>query len=241
MRIESLHNPRVQELLKLKTDKSFRHEKNKIFVEGKKLIEEIPSSFSGTLYLVEDVPLHPDWHRVFISEKVAEKLSDTPHPEGIFAEIAHPQESELLEMPLLVLDGVSDPGNLGTLLRTACAFGFKGVYFLPGCCDPFNPKVLRSSKGALFKLAYRTGSLEMLTKFAEKNGAQMVAGDLSGDRPECIEGNRFMLFLGNEGLGLSPAAKKLVRRISIPMPGEMESLNVGVAGGILMYLLTAKR
>ncbi|PKI61452.1 hypothetical protein CRG98_018135 [Punica granatum] len=121
---------------------------------------------------------------------------------------------------ILVLDGIQDPGNLGTLLRSAVAFNWGGVFLLPGCCDPFNDKALRASRGASFQLPIVSGYWTHLVSLKIEFGM----------RPLC-------LVLGSEGRGLSEKSESECELVSIPMTGKFESLNVSVAGGIFMFVL----
>jgi TrmH family RNA methyltransferase len=231
-KIESRDNPYIKHLCKLRDDRSYRDEMQKVLVEGKQLVEEISSRVnSGTVFAVEEWNFH-HLNQVLISEGVAGKLSNH------FAELPMPKPS-LPEQcrKILALDGVSDPGNLGTLLRTALALGWDGVFFLPGCCDPFNDKAIRASKGALFKLPYRKGSWEEFDKFANDYQLLPLAADLHGEKPELYQNQNCLLLLGNEGQGLSREGQVRGKKISIPIRGEMESLNVAAAGAILMYII----
>ncbi|KAG6549715.1 hypothetical protein Mapa_008695 [Marchantia paleacea] len=177
---------------------------------------------------------------------------------------------------ILVLDAIQDPGNLGTLIRTAAAFAWDGLFLLPGCCDPFNEKALRASRGACFRVPIAVGDWHHVQKFAVSNSLELYAGD-----PEPVSGSReielkmpgtrnsergddsgadrrflldmdagitnlkpltsfqqgLCLVLGSEGQGLSDHIVKDCIPVGIPMPGKYESLNVAVAGGILMFLL----
>lgn len=240
MRIDSFSNPRIKRLLKIKQDGRFRKEEKAILIEGKKLIQDCYPLMKGTLYTVEEQSIPPHWQQVLISPEMAQKLSDTLHPEQVFAEVPLPKEDVLKNFPLLAFDAVSDPGNLGTLLRTALAFNWGGIIFLPGCCDPFNPKVLRASKGALFSLPYRRLSHEDFKKFADEQRLAVYAADLEGADAATLQGNTHVLVLGNEGKGLSQEISTWASKVTLPMSGKMESLNVSVAGGILMYLLRSK-
>lgn len=239
--LESPDNPKIRHLVKLIEDKKYRNEEKKLVLEGLKLIEEVSHKTKGVLYTTSEVKTLPDWPITLISEKVAKKLSQTEHSEGIFAEVPLPDETNTLTFPLIAFDAVSDPGNMGTLLRTACAFGFKGALFLPGCVDPFNAKVLRSSKGALFKLSYKHINWNELDYYSKMNNLQLLGADLQGKQASEIQGNQFVLILGNEGKGLSEEGKLITEKITLPMQGDMESLNVSVAGGILMYLLSQSK
>lgn len=230
--LESRDNPYVKHLRKLKEDAHYRQERQKVFIEGKNLIQELlPFVESGTLYTKND--FETSLSKVQISEAVEKKLASFEGSD-LFAEFPLPQ----LQLPkkcthILALDAVSDPGNLGTLLRSALALGWDGVFFLPGCADPFNGKVLRASKGALFKLPYLKGSWEELEKIATDQELPLLAADMEGRKPNRQKG---ILILGNEGQGLSQKASRL-EKIAIPMPGNMESLNVSAAGAILMYVM----
>lgn len=160
---------------------------------------------------------------------------------------------------ILVLDAIQDPGNLGTLLRTAAAFAWEGVFLLHGCCDPFNDKALRASRGAGFRVPIGVGEWEHVREFAVANELKLYAGDpqpqpevgsangssttANRDKDDELEfpfvddGQGLCLVLGSEGQGLSDRVMKDCVPIGIPMPGNFESLNVAVAGGILMFLL----
>lgn len=163
---------------------------------------------------------------------------------------------------LLALDGIQDPGNLGTLLRTAAAFDWDGVFLLNGCCDPFNEKVLRASRGACFWVPIACGQWNQLQALVNTRKMKLYAGEAqhkmqgkagewgNAEEQVCITLNTPMdipkdeslcLILGNEGQGLSEDARTACCLVSIPMPGEFESLNVAVAGGILLYLLQKQK
>ncbi|KAM7529379.1 hypothetical protein LguiB_032789 [Lonicera macranthoides] len=152
---------------------------------------------------------------------------------------------------ILVLDGIQDPGNLGTLLRSAMAFGWGGVFLLPGCCDPFNEKALRASRGASFQIPIVCGRwihLEALTnKYQMKilaaqpeNSELKPASLLSQGLADSLTDTKMCLVLGSEGSGLSEKTKEVCELVSIPMVDEFESLNVSVAGGIFLYMLQAE-
>ncbi|CAA7395778.1 unnamed protein product [Spirodela intermedia] len=153
---------------------------------------------------------------------------------------------------LLVLDGIQDPGNIGTLLRSAMAFRWDGVFLLPGCCDPFNEKALRAARGASFQLPIISGDwvhLEVLkTEFRMKmlaahpedinaNYRGKVSHTLSQELADSLAEDPLCLVLGSEGQGLSQEAMHGSDLVNIPMAGNFESLNVSVAGGIFMFTL----
>lgn len=145
---------------------------------------------------------------------------------------------------VLALEGVQDPGNLGSLLRSAAAFGWNAVLLLPGCCDPFNEKALRAGRGSIFRLPLAAiASWPQLLELAREAELVLLAADPAPDglAPESLQTlESLCLVLGSEGQGLSEQASFACRRVAIPMPGHFESLNVAVAGGILMHLLSPK-
>jgi TrmH family RNA methyltransferase len=232
-KLESRDNPYVKHLRKLVEDSAYRHEMQKVVVEGKQQIEELlPFVKSGTVFSVEPWK-HTAFQNVLISETVANKLGSKVLVELPMPKLALPEKCTRL----LALDGVSDPGNLGTLLRTALALGWDGVFLLPGSCDPFNDKALRASKGAIFKLPYKKGAWDEFDQLVKTHHLMPLAADLEGVRPETLTKEKCFLILGNEGQGLSIEGRARGEKVCIPMRGEMESLNVGAAGAILMYIL----
>lgn len=237
--LESSQNPYVKHLVKLAQDSSYRLEQGKVLLEGRKLITEIlPLLQTGTLFTTEENSIKTHLETVLISKTVAAKLTQIDSSEGVFLEIAAPAMSSLKGINrLLAFDAVSDPGNLGTLMRTALALNWKGLFFLPDCCDPFNSKVIRASKGAIFHMPYLRGTWKDLNQIIEREGLTPLAADIKGDSPHSLVVQKPLLVLGNEGKGLSLESKSHCRRISIPINNEMESLNVAIAGAILMYCL----
>ncbi|KAK9949351.1 hypothetical protein M0R45_004878 [Rubus argutus] len=149
---------------------------------------------------------------------------------------------------VLVLDGIQDPGNLGTLLRSATGFGWNGAFLLPGCCDPFNEKALRASRGASFQLPIVSGTWNHLESLKSEFQIKMLAGHPATDKKskplhlsqklaDSFSNVPLSLVLGSEGSGLSEKSRQQCELVSIPMAGEFESLNVSVAGGIFLYML----
>lgn len=238
--IASLHNPLVKHLIKLKENKKYREAKGAVLITGFKLIKELAERHPPRKIFVEkleDALPCPEIYQV--SYGIIKKITQLPSPEPIMAEFALPSCSDLKDKaPLLVLDAIQDPGNLGTLLRTALAFGWQGVFFLPGCVDPFNEKVMRASRGALFQLPFREGSWEEFLQLKEQNSLKAYIADIEGRAFHSIEPEKnSLLLLSNEAQGVSAKAKDLGETITIPMEGASESLNVSIAGAILMYYL----
>lgn len=240
--ISSLQHPLVKHLVKLRDNAAYRHDYQALLLEGPKPIQEVSSSILRLFYtpayasFAETIQMSEKWQ---ITEAILQKISNMPAPEGLLAEVRLPPFHQLNQEHLVVaLDGISDPGNLGTLMRTALALGWEAIYLLPGSCDVFNEKVLRAARGAHFKLKLMKGSAEQLTEWAQAQNVQALVAHIQGVNPEQVsQSKRRLLVLGNEARGASPSMQTLCQAVTIPMPGNMESLNVAVAGGILLYLL----
>lgn len=242
-KLTSLKNPRVMAWRSLK-DKKGREEQHAFLVEGGRMVREaLSSSFSVSALLlredyVPDFPL-PEGLPVFLlPEHVFRAVCDTKTPQGIAAVLAL-QAREASGSRLLALDGVQDPGNVGTIIRTADAAGFDGILFSPDCADLFSPKVLRSTMGSIFRLGFSFPSslAEALDKLKE-NGFSVLSSQLDGE-PFFERGavsSSFVLVIGNEGNGVSEVVKAVAtHRLRLPMRGGAESLNAAVAAGIMMY------
>jgi len=201
----------------------------------------------------------------YATAKVMKKLAGVENADGIdlVAELEMPEIREVTEFMMqekriekvLCLDGVQDPGNVGTLLRTAEAFGFDAVGLGPKTCDPFNDKCVRSSKGTAFRMQMFTwktneeffeGLVNGGTFELKRNVlAAMLAGENCAEVARELDdgnnsNNKVCLVLGSEGQGVSEEIASSIRAITIPTPGVTESLNVAVAGGILMSSLTVR-
>ena len=170
-----------------------------------------------------------------------DELKDTETPQGIAAVVRKP-DFEDRNAPggnYLVLDRVQDPGNIGTLLRTADAAGYELAIFVKGTADPFGAKVVRSAAGSLFRMPlYFAEDNDDLVDFVHSRGKRLIAAVLEGDKAyyECDLKRNAAVIIGNEGNGIDPdLIERADERITIPMAGNTESLNASVAGGILMY------
>jgi RNA methyltransferase, TrmH family len=181
-----------------------------------------------------------------MTDRELESLADTEHPQGVVA-VVEPKGWGLDDIPLasgtsvLVLDGVQDPGNVGTMLRTALALGAAGVVALKGTADLSNSKVIRAAMGASFRLPAVAATPDELIAWARSHRAEIWVADASGESPgrPSVPGSArrpIALIVGNEGAGVSPPLETAAdRRIAIPLAPGAESLNVAVAAGILLY------
>lgn len=187
-----------------------------------------------------------------VSESELEALADTEHPQGVIA-VIEPRRWSWVDIhllsgtTLLVLDGVQDPGNVGTMFRTALGLGAAGAVALKGTVDLTNPKVLRAAMGASFTLPTISATSEEFVAWSRLQRAELWVADTAGERVEQLPGrspNRapVALVLGNEGAGVSASLELAAhRRVAIPLARGVESLNVAVAAGILLYEVTRAR
>ena len=193
----------------------------------------------ATRLAAADVELHT------IGDAELSELADTEHPQGILLVCSEPRASlDLVEagVRLLVLDGVQDPGNTGTLVRAAVAFGLDAVIALEGTADPWAPKTVRASAGMAFRIPVVPACLPDVVAALQHAGVPVrvaaaggepVGGDVDVRRAG------FALIVGNEGAGVRDEVREAATStVSIPMPGPAESLNVGMAGSVLLYELT---
>ncbi len=172
------------------------------------------------------------------------KIAATDQPQGIIA-VYEPRRWEPTELAptggraLVVLDAVQDPGNVGTIARTAAAFGASGLLALPGTADLTNPKTVRAAMGALFRLPHRSATLDELAAVVQSADAEIWVTAMHGDRVETLEPDKpVAIVLGNEGAGVSDAIMTgATRRVTIPIEAGAESLNVAIAAGIILQAL----
>lgn len=172
-----------------------------------------------------------------LTDKLFESISDTKTTQGIAAvcRINKPQNDDIKGEMLMICDGVSDPGNIGTIIRTAECAGASGVILMGNCADPYNPKTVRSTMGSIFRIPiydFETDDLSRLTEY------DIVAAMLknSDDLYDMSFGKKTAVIVGNEAHGVSDAVAQYAgRRVRIPMKDGAESLNAAVAAGLIMY------
>ena len=245
-KLTSLKNPKVMAWRSLK-DKKGREEQHAFLVEGVRIVREaVTSSFTvRALILRED--FNPDFlipeniPAYLLPAHVFQAVCDTKAPQGIAAVLSM-EVCEASGPRLLALDGVQDPGNVGTIIRTADAAGFDGVLLSAECADLFSPKVLRSTMGSIFHLGFSfPSSLPARLNALKNDGYSVLSSQLDGE-PFFSRQNvssSFVLIIGNEGNGVSEPVKAIAtHHLCLPMRGSAESLNAAVAAGIMMYDLT---
>lgn len=177
-----------------------------------------------------------------LSPSLFDKISETKTPQGIMAtaKISYARVSDIaVGGTILICDNIRDPGNLGTLIRTAHAVGASGIILLKGCVDPFNPKTMRATMGSVFCVPICSSDSLYPLCFLDEQGYEIV-GSALGDQSEFLFDKHFTgktaIVVGNEGDGISDEVLRLCHtKLIIPMPGGAESLNASVAGSILLY------
>lgn len=172
-------------------------------------------------------------------------MSDTEAPQGVLAVCSKPQGFIVADGTVLVLDRVADPGNVGTLIRTAEAAGIAAVVLLAGCADAYAPKTVRSTMGSLLRMPVVCDMPEAeFTGWAHKNNYEIMVTCLDGAQNlyEAEFGARTAIVVGSEAYGASESLKAAAaKRVFIPMQGRAESLNAAVAGGIVMFEAMRRR
>lgn len=254
--IESTQNKLIKQIAAL-SGKKGRDEQNAFVVEGEKLIREISSGWKIRHLVVTEAYMaeHGAWKYAsnpditVVTEHVFQKLSDTVTPQGILAVCE--KKSYAIHTALddgdffLMAERLTDPGNAGAMARTAEAAGAAGFFLSKGSVDIYNQKVIRSAAGSLFRLpVYENVCLASMIRLLKQKGFTVMAAHLKGDRyPYALDLKKpCCILIGNEANGLTEETAALADvRIKIPMPGQAESLNASVAGGILLYEVVRQR
>lgn len=237
--LSSKDNKKIKEAL------SYQDGKGDFFlVEGFHMVDmALESKQAVRIFSLKEYP-HADAEFYLTNESVIKKLSSSKTPEGIVALCKKKKEEGPFSDVVIYLDEIQDPGNVGTILRTSLAFGYKDVFLSKGTASAYSSKTLSSSQGAIFKLNVQEGKLppEEDISFFKKQGYQILSTDLKSSYPlrELSISKPYVLVLGNEGRGVSPKILALSdKKVRIEMSG-IDSLNVGVAAGILLYELEKK-
>lgn len=238
MIIESVSNQKFKFLNKLKM-KKYRDKENSFIIESKKLVDEAIASSAKVdfIFLKEGVSYETSYKTLVFSESLFTKLSSMTSPDGIGAVIKKKDPVEISSSKILLLDGINDPGNLGTMIRSAEAFGFKDVILMPGTADVYNEKTLRASMGSIFRLNILNKTYDDIKKL--KSCYRILSADMDGlDIRNYKKDSKIIIAIGNEANGLSQEMREITDDfIKIPMEGEIESLNAAIAASIIMNRL----
>ncbi len=247
-RIESTQNSLVKNWKKLMTLRKEREKQGEYLVEGFHLVEEALKDKEQILQIIVcdgvDLPmLWPidDIEVIHVPEAVVKEIAETEKSQGVFAHCKVKEYTEI-EMAswrkVLLVDAVQDPGNIGTMIRTADAAGIDAVILGKGSADAYNPKTVRSMQGSNFHIPVVRGDLYEWVESLQADGVPVYGTSLeeSVSYTEIERTDKYALIVGNEGSGISPQLlAKTDQNVIIPLFGQAESLNVAVATGILLY------
>ena len=245
-RITSRTNPLMTHIRKLAASRSYRAKTGEYLGDGTKLLEEALTWGAAVTTVVYTAaaalpPLPPDIRAVEVPEDVMKSVSPMESPQGALFLAKEPDTALPEKLPgsrYLVLEGVQDPGNVGTILRAADAFEADGLILLGGCADLYGPKTVRASMGAVFRLRAWSGTLAELLPLLRAAGLPLLGAALRADTADAraVDLTRGALLVGSEGRGLSEAALAACDgTIRIPMGARCESLNAAVAAAILLW------
>jgi TrmH family RNA methyltransferase len=255
--ITSKDNPKIKRVRALQADSKTRHAEKAFVVEGIRLVEEALESRWEVQWVIYTEGLGVRGQAIVqgfmargvlvdqVTPQVMASASDTQNPQGLLALL----EARSIPLPaapdfIFIPDGVHDPGNLGTMLRTASAAGVQGVLLPPGSVDPYSPKVLRAAMGVHFRLPIQILSWEEIYPLVSKKRLKVYLADSGGGDvyTEVDWRAPLALIIGGEAAGASPDAWNLAsKRVFIPMPGGGESLNAASASAILLFEAVRQR
>lgn len=246
-RITSRQNPLIAQLRKLGSSRACRRETGRFLCEGPKLMSEAIrwGAEIETVLITDEAEVPPAVGQgarlVCVPDDLLRAVSGLDSPQGVLAVCRIPDCTPPEALPhgrYLVLDGVQDPGNVGTIWRTADALGADGLFLLPGCADPWSPKVVRSTMGACFRLNAWEIELENLSALLAAADIPLCATALRSDTEDIrsVELSCCAVVIGSEGRGISGEVLSRCRRtIKIPMRERCESLNAAVAAAVVLW------
>lgn len=241
--IKSLQHPLIKHAVKLRENHQYRNEQNLVVVAGKKLVFELGKKEEILqLFISEDFSnfdqLKPK-EVYFVTPEIMKKITNLQNPEPIAAVLPLPKTQKFIKKEhILLLDHISDPGNLGTIIRSAYALKWDGIILTKETVDPFNDKAIRSAMGATFNIPLKIMEDAEIKEFIEKNKMLVYVADIDGEN---FENQKYktpmILALGSESSGPSTFMKNLGVKITIPMHEMADSLNVATSSAILLYFL----
>ena len=252
--ISSVHNPTVQELKDLQKAKA-RRERGLFLCESAKMVREA-LALSLCRTLIVERGRESDYAQeiaqaealgcdvLLVTPAILGAISEQKTPQGIMATVAMiPERDTLCGSLIVAMDGVQDPGNVGTILRTADAAGFDGALLSSACADLYSAKTLRATMGSVFRVpTKRTDDLAAALEAMKARGYAVVATELGGaDFYTHCPHEKCVLVIGSEGRGVSAAVRDVAtHHLALPMRGGAESLNAAVAAGIMIYEMARK-
>lgn len=235
--ITSLENKKIKNLAKLLI-KKYRDQEDKFLVEGQHLVEEaLDSGCLLEVIMTEDYGINYDVETTFVTYEVIKKLTNSVTPQKIVGVVKKVKKEEIGNK-ILLLDGIQDPGNLGTIIRSSVAFNVDTIILSKDSVDLYNDKVIRSSEGMLFHINIVHQDLnDFIDRIKEKGYKVFGTKVTNGINIKSIEKNeKVAIIMGNEGNGVKKEIlDKCDKYLYIPMNSKCESLNVGVATSIILY------
>lgn len=255
--ITSDKNKIVKDIIKLKQRKE-REKTGKFYIEGERIISEIPSNIDIEMYVfsesfytnLKDKNIYNNANNIIVCNDIFKKISDTVNPQGIMAICkmvkAHIKDIKIKEDSLFViLDRIADPGNMGTIIRTAEALGIDAIFLSKGSVDIYNDKVIRATMGSIFHTNIVCDcDLSSLIDYLKENNVNIVCTHLEGAIPPYkIDFNKkTAILIGNEANGVLEQYKnKADNLVKIPMLGKVESMNVSISSAIIFYEALSQR
>ena len=251
--ITSKDNEFVKHVKKLK-EKKYRDQSQEFIIEGIKLVKEAIEEKANIKQIIicdncENTGIIPKdlmyeiakYNCVYVTENILKTMSDVNAPQGIMAIIGRNNKEKDIDYSqdiIVALDDIQDPGNLGTILRTVDSIGLNQILVSKGTADCYNPKVVRSTMGAIFRIRIiECEDLEQTLKETQKNNFKLIVSSLQTNNSLYdIDFDKKVIIIGNEANGVEPQIQEMAdEKIKIPMLGKTESLNASVATGIILY------
>jgi RNA methyltransferase, TrmH family len=239
--IKSVTNPYIKQIVKLRKEKKYREKEKKVLIVGKNTIEDIAKTQLIDTLIVTDENLLQDYpdvkNVILVNFQIMKKITGVETPQELAAIVYYKPKEIKNKNYVLILDNISDPGNLGTIIRTANAFNFDLIIFSKDCTDPFSDKALRASKGSIFFIPTLMLSEKEIGFFIEENKLNLYLADINGKSIADVKFKKpFALILSSEAKGPSEFFKEIAQKVTIPIKKDIDSLNVAIAAGIFLYL-----
>ena len=238
MVIESINNEKVKYWRKIRTNKYIK-EYGEYIVEGEHLVEEaIKSGKAKYLILLDGTCYESDVNKYYVNEKVMNSISLLKSVPNVMCVVKINEDIKNFGKKVVILDDIQDPGNVGTIIRTAYAFNFDTVIVSDKTASIYNDKVIRATQGMVFHINVITENVVSAINELKKEGFKVYSTTMNGNVIiENVNDEKFAFVLGNEGAGISEEVKNICdASIKIPMNEKCESLNVAISGAIIMYM-----
>lgn len=240
-KITSINNEYIKYLNSLHQKKN-RTKYKELLIEGKHLVDEAYKlNILKVIISTEETELEKyDVKKVLVNDAILNKISTTVTPQKVMGVVKLEQQQFCFNTDYCLLDNISDPGNMGTIIRTSLALGIRNILVSSDSVDVYNEKTIRATQGTIFKANIYIDDLENIYKLLKKQNVTIVTTDLKATKKieELSIKNNFCIVLGNEANGISELSKKMAdESVIIPLKNDVESLNVAVAYSIVLYQL----